>query len=135
MCFLLSLVSKSFSFLLRLFLYRKSMLSTNKNRSSCSQMFFKIVVLKNFTIFTGKPLRWSLFAGHQACNFIKNTPAQIFFVNIAKIFKTTFFREHFWWLLLKKLKLTTLFSNKGKYIGPLTAWLYFRNKFLGSCTF
>ena len=31
------------------------------NRSSRSQMFFKIGVLKNFAIFTGKHLRWSLF--------------------------------------------------------------------------
>ena len=31
------------------------------NRSSCSQMFFKIGVVKNFAIFTGKYLCWSLF--------------------------------------------------------------------------
>ena len=31
------------------------------NTSSCSQMFFKIVVIKNVTIFTEKPLRSSLF--------------------------------------------------------------------------
>ena len=30
-------------------------------RSNCSQMFFKIRVLKNFAIFTGKHLCWSLF--------------------------------------------------------------------------
>ena len=36
-------------------------------RSSRSQMFFKIVVLRNFEIFTGKHLCWSL----QTCNFIK----------------------------------------------------------------
>ena len=30
-------------------------------RRSCSQMFFKITVLKNFKIFTGKHLCWSLF--------------------------------------------------------------------------
>ena len=30
-------------------------------RSSASQMFFKIGALKNFAIFTGKPLYWSLF--------------------------------------------------------------------------
>ena len=28
-------------------------------------------VLKNFSVFTGKYLCWSLFAGLQACNFIK----------------------------------------------------------------
>ena len=31
-----------------------------KYRRSCSQMFLKISVLKNFTIFTGKHLCWSL---------------------------------------------------------------------------
>ena len=36
-------------------------------RSSRSQMLFKKGVLKNFTIFTGKHLCWSL----RACNFIK----------------------------------------------------------------
>ena len=30
-------------------------------RSSCSQMFLKIGVLKQFAIFTGKNLCWSLF--------------------------------------------------------------------------
>ena len=28
-------------------------------------------VLKNFSVFTGKRLCWSLFAGLQGCNFIK----------------------------------------------------------------
>ena len=32
-----------------------------KYRCCCSQMFFKIGILKNFTILTGKHLRWSLF--------------------------------------------------------------------------
>ena len=31
------------------------------NRSGRSQMFFKIDVLKNFAIFTGKQLSWNLF--------------------------------------------------------------------------
>ena len=30
-------------------------------RSSCSQLFLKISVLKKFAIFTGKRLSWSLF--------------------------------------------------------------------------
>ena len=38
-------------------------------RSSCSQKFFKIGILKNFDIFTGK---------HLACNFIKKeTPTKV----------------------------------------------------------
>ena len=80
-------------------------------------MFLKIVVLKNFTIFTENSLRWSLFTGLPACNFIKNgLQHNVFLVNTAKFLKTTFFIEDFWWLLLNKLKITTLFSNKGKYI-------------------
>ena len=32
-----------------------------KSRNSRSQLFFKIDVLKNFAIFTGKHLSWNLF--------------------------------------------------------------------------
>ena len=35
--------------------------NTSKGRSSRSEMFFKIDVLKNFVIFTGKHLCWVLF--------------------------------------------------------------------------
>ena len=34
---------------------------TSFSRSSCSQIIFKIRVLKNFAVFTGKRLCWSLF--------------------------------------------------------------------------
>ena len=48
-------------------------------------MFFKIVVLKNFAIFTGKHLCWSLFLINlQACNFS---------VNIAQFFKNSLFEK------------------------------------------
>ena len=41
-------------------------------RSSCSLMFFKIDVLKNFLTCKGKRQCWSLFSINlQACNFIK----------------------------------------------------------------
>ena len=44
-------------------------------RSSRSEIFFKIGALKNFAIFTGKHLRWSLLfnkvASLQDCNFVK----------------------------------------------------------------
>ena len=35
--------------------------SSPSDRSNRSQMFFEIVILKNFAIFTGKQLCWSLF--------------------------------------------------------------------------
>ena len=48
-------------------------------------MFFKIDVLKNFAIFRGKYLCWSLFLIKlQTCNFP---------VNIGKFFKNTFFNK------------------------------------------
>ena len=40
-------------------------------------------------------------AGPQACNFIiKETPTQVFFCEISKTFKNSFFKEHIRWLLL-----------------------------------
>ena len=54
-------------------------------------MFFKIDVLKIFTIFTGKHLCWN--------NFIKNKLQLWFFpVNTVKILRTGFFIEHLQWL-------------------------------------
>ena len=52
-----------FFFLFFVLLNVSPKVSTNKVvvRSSRWQMFFKIVVVKNFAIFTGKRLRWSLF--------------------------------------------------------------------------
>ena len=61
-----------------------------------SQMLFKIDVLKNFTIFTGKLPCLSLFLiRSQARNFIKKRFQQRYFlVNIVKFLRTTFFMEH-----------------------------------------
>ena len=58
-------------------------------------MFFKIGILKNFAIFTGKHLCWRLFLIklktlawqlHQ-----KDTPTQVFTFEYSKIFQSTFF--------------------------------------------
>ena len=62
-------------------------------------MFFIIFVLKNFPIFTGEHLCWSLFfnkvAGSQVCNFMKRRfKHSCFPVNIAKFLKTAFLIEH-----------------------------------------
>ena len=66
-------------------------------RSSCSQMFFKIGVLENSAIFTGKHLCWSFFF------FFKKKILQYrcFHVNIAKFLRTAFFIENLRWLLLR----------------------------------
>ena len=76
----------------------------NLHSSSCTQMFFKIDVLKNFAMFVGKHLCWSFFfnnvAGPQGCNFIKKRLRhRCFPVNVAKFLRTRFFTEHLRWLL------------------------------------
>ena len=117
MCFLWSLVAKCFSFLLRLFLYRKSMVSTNTNRSSCWQMFFKIVV-KNFTIFTGKDLRWSLFLrAFRPAALLKTDSNTDVFCEYCEVFKNNFFYRTLLVAASEQTKNHNTFWNKGKYIG------------------
>ena len=62
--------------------------------SSCTQMFFKIGVLENFTNFTGKHLCWSIFFNKVASlrpeTLLKETPTQRFSCEISEIFKKTF---------------------------------------------
>ena len=77
-----------------------------KYRSSRS-MFFRIGVLKNFAMFTGKNLCWSLFliklqAWKPAILFKRDSKIGIFLWNLEKFFlRTPFFTEHIRWLLLK----------------------------------
>ena len=68
-------------------------------KSSHWMCSIKQAVLKNFTIFTGKHLCWSLFliklqawGPEKACNFVKKTPAQGFFLWILQNF-----HEHLFW--------------------------------------
>ena len=62
---------------------------------SCSQMFFKIGVLKNFTNFVGN--HWSFFlnkvAGLKLCNFIKRDSNTGVFLWICEILGTRFFKR------------------------------------------
>ena len=72
--------------------------------SSRSQMFFKIShALKNFAIFTGKHLCWSIFlinlVSQESCNFIKERLQHRYFLWIYEIFKSIFLIEHFQWLV------------------------------------
>ena len=64
-------------------------------RSSRSQMFFRIGVLKNFAIFTGKHLCRSLFLIKLQCwrpaTLLKRDSTQVFSCEYCKIFKNTFF--------------------------------------------
>ena len=77
---------------LRIFLFFFTVTGLLSNRSSPSQMFFKIGVLKNFAMFTGKYLRWSLFLIKlPACKFIKKgLQRRCFPVNIAKFLRKAF---------------------------------------------
>ena len=61
-------------------------------------MFFKTGVLKNFGMFTGKSLCWSLIL--IICFIKKILQHRYFHVNIAKFLKTALFIEHLRWLLL-----------------------------------
>ena len=92
------------------------------NRGSRSQMSFKIGPLKNFKIFTGKHLCWSLFfnkvAGLQACNFIKKRlQRKCFPLNIAKSLRTAF-KEHLWWILNKNHCIISTSPNKHNNLSP-----------------
>ena len=75
------------------FLANFSLLNKNLYRSSRSQMFFEIGVLKNVAIFTGKHLCWSLFLmklqAFKAYNFIKKRLQHTCFpVNIGKYLRS-----------------------------------------------
>ena len=75
-------------------------------KSSRSQMLFKIGVLKNFPIFTGKHLCWSLFfnkvAGLRPRILLKKRLQHSCFpLNFAKFLRTPFYTEQPRWLLLE----------------------------------
>ena len=72
-------------------------------RSSHQRCSVRKGVLRNFTKFTGKHLRQSLFFNKvaglrpEACNFIKKEAlAQVFSCEFCEISKNTFFTEHLW---------------------------------------
>ena len=69
-----------------------------------SKIFFKIVVLKNFAIFTGKYLCWSLFIiklqAWSPVTLLKRVQQMRFPVNIAKFLRTSFLQNTSWRLLL-----------------------------------
>ena len=74
-------------------------------KSSRSQMFFNIGVLKIFANFIGKHLYWSLFLiklPAKAFNFIeKRLKHRCFAVKFTKFLRTPFSTKHLWWLLLE----------------------------------
>ena len=82
-------------------------------------MFFKISVLKNFEIFSGKHLCWSAFFNKvtdlKYVTLLKKKCQHGFFpVNIAKFLRAAFYLKHLWWLVLK-------ITSVMKWIKPLNA--------------
>ena len=59
-------------------------------------MFFQVVVLKNFVIFTEK----NLFFNKVDSKDTKEAPTQVFPCEYCEGFKNIFFTEHLRWLLL-----------------------------------
>ena len=75
-------------------------------RSSHPHVHFKKAVVKNFTKLTGKQLCRSL------CNFIKKeTPKQVLPCEFCEIFKSNYFLEHLWGLLLNVIFCRFLISK------------------------
>ena len=115
------------SFLCEVMIWRKFLQNNlQKSRSRCSYKFPDIHkkkkqppecsvrkgVLRNFAKFKGKHLYQNLFFNKVIINLIKKeTLAQVFFCEFGRISKNTFFTEHFWATLLKKISvLKSLFD-------------------------
>ena len=68
-------------------------------------MFFKIEVLEDFAIFTGKYFCWSLFLiklqAFRNVTSLKRNSNTVFFCEYCEVFENYFFIEHLPWLLLK----------------------------------
>ena len=63
------------------------------SRSSHQRCSIEKAVLRNFSIFSGKHLCWSLFL-IQACNFIKRDSNKVFSCEYCEIFKNTYSKEN-----------------------------------------
>ena len=67
----------------------------NTFKNSCSQMVFKIGLLKNFAIFTGIHLCWGHFLIKlqvlRPATLFKKTPTQVLSCEYCEIFKNSFF--------------------------------------------
>ena len=72
----------------------KKCLNSRSRHQRCS---IEKAILKNFAIFTGKHLRWTLFfnrvAGLKTCNCIKRDSNKDVFCGYCENFKKTYFQE------------------------------------------
>ena len=94
-------------------LYCERLANLFENISSRPEVFCKKGVLRNFTKFTGKHLCQSLFLNKVATLrpstlSRKRLWHRCFPVNFAKFLRTSFIKEHLWWLLLKILTISAV---------------------------
>ena len=83
-------------------------------RSSCSQMLFKISVLKNFVIFTGKHRRWCLFIGTQPYALFSLCRSKFHVLVLKKIRKNiskNFFLSILCWVIIWYNHLLKIYSE------------------------
>ena len=101
-----------------------------KNGSSRPEVFWERGVLRNFAKFNRKHLCQSFFFNRPATLLKKKLWHRCFHVNFAKFLRTTFLKEHLWWLLLKKAVL----KNFAIFMGKNLSWSLFLIKlFQRSC--
>ena len=74
-------------------LYMSQTKISMNSRSSHQRCSIEKAVLRNFSIFSGKHLCWSLFL-IQACNFIKRDSNKVFSREYCEIFKNTYSKEN-----------------------------------------
>ena len=94
-----------------------------KFRRSRSQTSFIIDVFKNFAIFTGKRLSWSILVtkllASKPANLLGRDSNTCFLMNIAKFLRTALFIEHLRWLFFQVMfeisQNFTMKSKKGFY--------------------
>ena len=105
----------------------------NSFKSSCSQMFFKISVFKNYAIFTGKQMRSSLFLIKlQACSFMNISSSNVTF-KIETITKSIIGLTNLCYKFIQKQPFTMFFKinvlkNFAIFTGKKLRWsLYFIN--------
>ena len=73
------------------------------SEAAVHRFFFKISFFKNFAIFTEKHMGWNLFLKKllvwRAATWLKRGSNTGIFLWVLRIFKSSFFMEHLWWLL------------------------------------
>ena len=104
-----------------------------KFKSSRSQMSFKIDFFKNFSMFTGKHLRWSVFVIQlKICkpeNLLKrDSNTNVFLLILLNLQEQLFFIEHLRWLVFKVIFETvrTSPSRTKKALSKLLWLLYWQ---------